>query len=57
MKGRTMRGRDMAEQSQHRRTGGTEDRRILAVGKRVDHRWLIETNFATRRAAHAAHAA
>ena len=57
MKARTMRGRDVAEQSQRRRTGDTEDRRILAVGKRVDHRWVIETSFATRRAAHAAHAA
>lgn len=56
MTARTRRGRDV-EQSQHKRTGGTEDRRILAVGKRVDHRWLIETSFAPRREAHAAHAA
>lgn len=62
MQSRTMTGQDV-EESRRDRTA-TDDRWILAVGKRVDHRWVVEMTLGRRhrvpstggggRAAHAA---
>jgi hypothetical protein len=40
MQARKMTGHD-AEEGRHDRTA-THERRMLAVGKRIDHRWIVE---------------
>jgi hypothetical protein len=47
MEARTRMGREQ-EAGQRNRIGGGESRRILAVGKRVDHRWLVEMTIRPR---------
>jgi hypothetical protein len=61
MEVRTRRGR-AAEVNDERTGAAARDRWILAVGKRVDHRWLVEMSLGdrhrtARREATAAHAA